>query len=75
MTLHKQPIDRPWKEYPEGTKAHAPDGGHWTKTKSGWWKWCTGAAFGTPGGDACAVTLPPNAGHEGRAGVLACPAR
>ena len=53
----KQPIDRPWKDYPIGTKAHAPMGGWWIKTERGW-RWCTGSTFPTPGGDAVSVTLP-----------------
>ena len=51
-------IDKPWSEYPVGTKAHAVMGGHWEKMENGWWKWCTGDAFPTPGGDAMYVTLP-----------------
>lgn len=53
----RQKIDRPWRDYPIGTKAHACSGGWWTKTERGW-KWCSGATFPTPGGDAFAVTLP-----------------
>jgi len=52
-----QSINRPWEDYPIGTKALAVGGGHWTKTDRGW-KWCTGATFGTPGGDAVCVQLP-----------------
>lgn len=55
--MQKQKIDRPWDQYPIGTKANACNGGHWEKTKLGW-KWCTGDTFGTPGGDATSVTLP-----------------
>jgi len=50
-------IDKPWKSYPIGTKAHAFNGGYWTKTARGW-KWCTGATFPTPGGDVRWVELP-----------------
>lgn len=50
-------IDKPWSEYPIGTKAHAVMGGYWIKTERGW-KWCTGATFPTPGGDAIRVELP-----------------
>lgn len=57
MRGNRQRVDRDWSEYPIGTKAHAIMGGHWTKTALGW-KWCTGATFPTPGGEACFVTLP-----------------
>jgi hypothetical protein len=52
-----QRIDRPWSEYPIGTKAFAIRGGHWTKTESGW-KWWNGATYPTPGVDAYSVELP-----------------
>jgi len=58
--------DRPWRDYPEGTKAHAVMGGAWFKTAIGW-KWNgpdgSGGTFPTPGGDACGrcVELPYNA--------------
>lgn len=42
--------DRPFKDYPVGTRARADGGGYWEKTERGW-KWCTGATFPTPGGD------------------------
>ena len=57
--------DRPWSEYPVGTKAHAVMGGRWLKMPAGW-KWNgpagSGGIFPTPGGDACGrcVELPPN---------------
>lgn len=54
--------DRPWSEYPIGTKAHAFDGGHWTKTEWGW-KWHNGDTFPAPGADAFDVTLPPDQGQ------------
>lgn len=50
-------IDRPWEDYPIGTKELAIMGGHWTKTHSGW-KWCHGATFPRPGADAYRVILP-----------------
>ena len=60
-------VDRPWREYPEGTKARAVTGGAWYKRKRGW-KWNgpdgNGGTFPTPGGDACGkcIELPePNA--------------
>ena len=64
--MREQPVDRPWREYPIGTKAHAVMGGYWTKTERGW-KWCHGSTFPTPGGDALSVTLPEHqeaTGHE-----------
>ena len=53
--------DRPWKDYPMGTKAYSFSGGHWIKLSIGW-KWCTGAIFPRPGGDATGrcVELPTN---------------
>lgn len=52
LTYH----DKPWSEYPIGTKAHAFNGGFWIKVKTGW-KWCTGSIFPTPGGDACGYCI------------------
>ena len=50
--------DRPWSEYPIGTKAHSVGGGHWMRVEEGW-KWFCGATFPTPGGDAvgCCIEL------------------
>ena len=57
--------DRPWSEYPIGTKAHAFMGGYWERVKNGW-KWCTGATFPRPGGDAIGecVELPDNQANK-----------
>jgi len=52
----REPITKPWSEYPIGTKANAVMGGYWIKTERGW-KWCTGSTFPRPGGDAVSVTL------------------
>ncbi len=53
-------VDRPWREYPLGTKAHACIGGYWLKMAHGW-KWNgpngNGGAFPTPGGDACGACI------------------
>jgi hypothetical protein len=51
--------DRPWNEYPSGTKAHAIDGGCWLRVQNGW-MWHTGDTFPTPGADAMGkcVELP-----------------
>jgi len=57
MNNVKQKINMTWAEYPLGTKAYACTGGYWIKQTIGW-KWCTGATFPTPGGDACYITLP-----------------
>jgi len=46
-----------WSEYPIGTKAHAVNGGYWTKTERGW-QWCGGATFPTPGAGVIGVELP-----------------
>ncbi len=54
----RQRADRPWSEYPLGTKAFALMGGHWTRVEHGW-KWMTnGGTFPRPGGDAFDVQLP-----------------
>ena len=60
MSENRQRIDRPWSEYPVGTKAHDVMGGHWEKQQSGSWKWACpgGGSFPTPGGTAVSVTLP-----------------
>ncbi len=59
--------DKPWCCYPLGTKAHAINGGFWTRVIRGW-KWCTGATFPTPGADAVGhcIELPQKAAGEGR---------
>lgn len=59
------PIDKPWSEYPLGTKAHAFMGGHWERVANGW-KWCTGSTFPTPGGDVTSVELPSPLNGTGR---------
>lgn len=51
--------DMSWDEYSLGTKAYAVNGGYWIRIKQGW-KWCTGATFPTPGGDAIYIELPEN---------------
>jgi hypothetical protein len=53
-------VDRPWRDYPIGTKAHACTGGYWTRTKHGW-RAQSGCTFPSPGGDACGkcIELPP----------------
>ena len=50
-TKQKISQDRPWHEYPEGTKAHSFLGGYWVKVARGW-KWHCGSTFPTPGGEA-----------------------
>lgn len=56
-------IDRPWREFPIGTKAHACGGGYWYRVERGW-KWNgpdgNGGTFPTPGGEACGqcIELP-----------------
>lgn len=54
--------DRPWKEYPMGTKAHAYDGGYWIRVFWGW-KWHASDTFPTPGGSAvgACIELPTEA--------------
>lgn len=49
--LHE--ADRPWLEYPLGTKAHAHTGGYWIRVEYGWQWGSRGGVFSTPGGDAC----------------------
>jgi hypothetical protein len=56
-----QTSDRPFKEYPIGTKAQALGGGYWIKNERGW-KWCTGATFPAPGGDWTGMISLPNCG-------------
>lgn len=47
-----------WHVYPVGTRAFAVNGGHWERVPRGW-KWCTGATFPTPGGDASGILEIP----------------
>jgi hypothetical protein len=49
-TSRKIISDRPFRDYPLGTKAYASGGGYWIKVKLGW-KWHSGATFPEPGGD------------------------
>lgn len=59
--LHK---DRPWGEYPIGTKAHALMGGYWIKVQNGW-KWHNGSIFPTPGGEAIGACIElPNTTND-----------
>ena len=53
-------VDRPWRDYPLGTKAHACTGGWWTRVERGWRWGSRGDVFPTPGGDACGrcIELP-----------------
>lgn len=48
-----------------GTKAHSFSGGYWIKLSVGW-KWCTGAIFPRPGGDAIGKCVELPACHEAR---------
>ncbi len=50
--------DKDWSEYPIGTKAPATMGGHWERVERGW-KWCNGATFPRPGGDATGEVILP----------------
>ena len=43
--------DRPWSEYPIGTRAYSVGGGYWIRVEKGW-KWFVGGIYPTPGGDA-----------------------
>ena len=54
-----QTSDRPFRDYPTGTKAQAQGGGYWIKNERGW-KWCTGATFPAPGGDWNGMVSLPN---------------
>ncbi len=62
MIQKRERQNRPWRDYPIGTRAHAFNGGYWERVANGW-KWCSGATFPTPGGDACGlcVELPESA--------------
>lgn len=53
--------DRPWGDYPVGTRAYAIHGGYWTRVENGW-KWFAGDTFPRPGGEAVGrcILLPPN---------------
>lgn len=53
----KRQQNRPWSEYPNGTKAYAIGGGYWEKNDKGW-TWIGGCTFPTPGGDAIWVEFP-----------------
>jgi len=57
--------DRPWHLYPNGTKAVAPNGGHYLR-ETGGWKWCAGDLFPRPSADVDRVILPENASSDAR---------
>lgn len=44
--------DRPWRDYPEGTKAHSYSGGVWLKLTGGQWQFTGGSKSKSPGPDA-----------------------
>ena len=59
-----QERDRPWCEYPVGTKARGCFGGHWLRVEGGW-RWMggteyAGGVFPVPGAEAVGecVQLP-----------------
>lgn len=64
--------DRPWSDYPLGTKAYAYNGGYWIRVSDGW-KWNSGSTFPTPGGDACGrcVLLPEENGENAATDTVA----
>lgn len=54
----QQGKDRPWSDYPLGTKAYAVDGSYWTKHDQGW-RWSgNGYVHPEPGCDVERVELP-----------------
>jgi hypothetical protein len=46
-------VDRPWRDYPLGTKAHAYNGGWWTRVEHGWRYGSRGGVFPTPADSEC----------------------
>ena len=55
-----QTSDRPFRDYPIGTKAQAQGGGYWIKNKRGW-RWCNSyCSFPAPGGDWNGMVSLPN---------------
>jgi hypothetical protein len=48
--------DRPWQQYPIGTRAYAYNGGYWVRVAAGW-KWCCGDTFPQPGADAIGLCV------------------
>jgi hypothetical protein len=58
-------VDRPWSEYPVGTRAYACNGGWWERVERGWKPNSSKDVFPTPGGDAVGKCIElPNAPHE-----------
>ncbi len=53
-----------WSRYPIGTRAYSSSGGYWERVQNGWWKWCTGSTFPTPGADAIEVAVPATQPRE-----------
>ena len=54
-----QTSDRPFRDYPIGTKAQALGGGYWIKNERGW-KWGIDDTFPAPGGDWNGMVSLPN---------------
>lgn len=52
------PVDRPWEDYPVGTKAFGCLGGHWVKRANGWQYNGRHGTFSRPPAEACCVELP-----------------
>jgi len=70
MGKNRIAVDRPWRDYPIGTKAHSCIGGHWTRTERGW-QASSGCTFPTPGGDAVGACIELPTLHSD---MVTCPA-
>ena len=51
MIKNKIEKNRPWSDYPIGTKVFSINGGYWIRNENGW-KWFIGDTFNSPGADA-----------------------
>lgn len=67
-------VDRPWAEYPIGTKAYACNGGWWVRVAGGWKPNTSKDVFPSPGGDAVGecIELPSFYEHHG-GGIILSP--
>ena len=58
-----QTSDRPFENYPIGTKAQALGGDHWIKNNTGW-RWCNSSrSYPYPGGDWTGMVSLPKGSH------------
>jgi len=56
MKQKRERKNRPWRDYPIGTRVYAYNGGYWERVTNGW-KWYCGDTFPQPGADAIGLCV------------------